>query len=535
MKVYEYIIRIRDRASDKISRFDRNIRNSRHGVNRFRTSLRSANSSAVTLGGSLAYLSRFIGPAVIGAALTFGATKASALAREFEQTTISFETLIGKAKQGRDLLNEINEMANVTPFTGRDLQNSGKLLLGYGVTAQKIMPTLRMLGDISGGNAQKLHLLSLAYAQSQAAGRLMGQDLLQMVNAGFNPLQVISEKTGKSIGVLKKEMENGAISAKMVEAAFKSATMEGGRFFNMTIRQSKTFEGRLSTLRDKIEIWARGTGKSINTFLAPTLEWGIRKMDELISKRGLLVADSSAQTGNFRKLHTEIRPLIDEYLKLRDSAKEGTKEFERLKDIQGKIAQAIPSAVSKWDKHGNVLRLNAVDAHVYIDEQEKLFKLMNDKAQGALLNEIKEIRDKKAGIDAFIKLERAGKIKSGDSHEFAKTGLAELSKLTEQELQLRNQLAQLRNDRVLGFLKKDEEKTEEFDFNKGLTLDDDGTSGRITGGGKRAVNVTINLDNLVGVQHFDVKNLKDTVKDLEAEMIEMLLRVVNSGNQAASQ
>ena len=77
------------------------------------------------------------------------------------------------------------------------------------------MPMLRAIGDISMGDTQKLQSLTLAFAQMSSTGKLMGQDLLQMINAGFNPLSVISEKTGKSIGVLKDEMSKGAISAKM--------------------------------------------------------------------------------------------------------------------------------------------------------------------------------------------------------------------------------------------------------------------------------------------------------------------------------
>lgn len=62
-----------------------------------------------------------------------------------------------------------------------------------------------------------------------------------MINAGFNPLEVIAKKTGKTLGELKKEMEKGAISAKMVEEAMKDATSEGGRFFNGMELASKTF------------------------------------------------------------------------------------------------------------------------------------------------------------------------------------------------------------------------------------------------------------------------------------------------------
>ena len=83
------------------------------------------------------------------------------------------------------------------------------------------MPTLKQIGDISMGNAERFNSLALAFAQMSATGRLMGQELLQMVNAGFNPLKTMSETTGKSMETLKDEMSKGAISADMVAKALR--------------------------------------------------------------------------------------------------------------------------------------------------------------------------------------------------------------------------------------------------------------------------------------------------------------------------
>ena len=93
-----------------------------------------------------------------------------------------------------------------------------------------------------------MNSLTLAFSQMTASGRLMGQDLLQMINAGFNPLSEISRKTGKSIGVLKEEMEKGKISAEMVTQAFYSATQAGGQFHGMTEKMGQTAAGKWSTL-----------------------------------------------------------------------------------------------------------------------------------------------------------------------------------------------------------------------------------------------------------------------------------------------
>ena len=112
------------------------------------------------------------------------------------------------------------------------------------------MRELKLIGDISGGQADRFQSLALAFAQVGSTGRLTGQDLLQMVNQGFNPLQVMSEKTGKSMAQLKKEMGEGKISFDMVKQAMIDATSEGGRFYGLMNEQSETLNGKLSTLDD---------------------------------------------------------------------------------------------------------------------------------------------------------------------------------------------------------------------------------------------------------------------------------------------
>lgn len=75
-----------------------------------------------------------------------------------------------------------------------------------------------------------------------------------MVNAGFNPLKIISEQTGESMDSLSKKMSDGAISAKMVGDAMAYATGPSGRFFKGMENASKTFSGVMSTFRDNIGI-----------------------------------------------------------------------------------------------------------------------------------------------------------------------------------------------------------------------------------------------------------------------------------------
>ena len=81
----------------------------------------------------------------------------------------------------------------------------------------------------------------------------MGQDLLQMINAGFNPLEVISQKTGKSMAVLKDEMSKGAISADMLSQALEWATEEGGRFYKGAETAAETTSGKIAKMQDTVD------------------------------------------------------------------------------------------------------------------------------------------------------------------------------------------------------------------------------------------------------------------------------------------
>lgn len=193
------------------------------------------------------------GGLAIAMAAINGITGIAKLGMDAQDTRIKFEVMLGSAGKARSMLEDITQYANTTPFGSTELKQSAELLLNFGIAGQKIMPTLKMLGDVSGGNKDRLNGMTLAFAQMSSTGRLMGQDLNQMINAGFNPLQVISQNTGISLGKLKEQMEAGMISVGMIEEAFKLATGPGGRFFGMIDKVSQSASGRMATAMDNIQ------------------------------------------------------------------------------------------------------------------------------------------------------------------------------------------------------------------------------------------------------------------------------------------
>lgn len=193
---------------------------------------------------------------------------------EFQSMQTAIETLVGKDIAG-NLIPQIKELAKISPLTLSDMVGAEKMMLGFNIKAEDTIRYLQALGDISMGNSQKFNSLTLAFSQMSATGKLMGQDLNQMINAGFNPLQQLSEKTGKSMAVLKEEMGKGAISAEMVQQAFLDATAAGGKFYNMSENASRTIKGQISMMQDALdeifnEIGTKGEGAIMSGIQATT-------------------------------------------------------------------------------------------------------------------------------------------------------------------------------------------------------------------------------------------------------------------------
>ena len=192
-----------------------------------------------------------------------GLKKSLSLAATAETNKIALEVLTGSTAKAQMLYEGFIELDRSSPLSRADFSRSAQTLIGYGFAAESTLPALKALSEVSVGNADRFQSLSLAFGQVTANGRLMGQEVLQMVNAGFNPLQEISRTTGRSMIELKKAMEDGAISASMVEDAFKSATSEGGRFFEMNEKLKNSAAGQFAKMSSDVEMMATEIGTNL--------------------------------------------------------------------------------------------------------------------------------------------------------------------------------------------------------------------------------------------------------------------------------
>jgi tape measure domain-containing protein len=207
-----------------------------------------------------------------GAAMIAFIVASSKAAADVEDLGIQFEVLTGSAKTAAELMKTFREEEEKSALNLSDYANAAKTILAFGTSVDDVTPTLRMIGDVSMGNSERFGSLALAFAQTTAAGRLMGQEVLQFVNAGFNPLEQISRDTGRSMQDLKKDMEDGAITVDMVNKAFVSATSEGGRFYKAIDKGSASTNAKLNQLDAAVTRLQVAFGTGFNDGLKDALD-----------------------------------------------------------------------------------------------------------------------------------------------------------------------------------------------------------------------------------------------------------------------
>lgn len=166
-----------------------------------------------------------------------------------ESYQTSFEIMTGSAGKAAEVMERLKKAGAETPLELPDLVDTTQLLMRYGLTADEAMGKLMLLGDVSQGSADKLSQIAAAYGQMSSEGEVQLEGIQQMIEAGFNPLQEISESTGESMDSLYDRVSKGTLSVDEIAASMERATSEGGKYYQAMEKQSETFNGLISTLK----------------------------------------------------------------------------------------------------------------------------------------------------------------------------------------------------------------------------------------------------------------------------------------------
>lgn len=166
---------------------------------------------------------------------------------------IGLDNIIGSERAVAAVYGDLVRIAKTTPFSIEDLSKTTLALSAMGVSTNALIPTIERLGDVAAlAGSDKLPRIAKAYTDVMNKGILMKQEINQFSENSipiYNMLAVSMEKTRDEVVKLAEDHKIGFAD---VEKAFKKATEEGGKYYNMAITQSQTLGGRMKNLTDTI-------------------------------------------------------------------------------------------------------------------------------------------------------------------------------------------------------------------------------------------------------------------------------------------
>lgn len=162
--------------------------------------------------------------------------------------------IYGNRIESDNMFSQISDYATNAPYGIAQSTEFAVALKQSGVYSFELLDTLKQIGDVSGGNVEKMKRISANFAQIQAAGKATTLDLRQFANAGIPIYKELRELLGESQASLKKMTAEGKITSLVIEKVFDKMTGEGGIFYKATEKTSQTFKAKMLNLEDRRQL-----------------------------------------------------------------------------------------------------------------------------------------------------------------------------------------------------------------------------------------------------------------------------------------
>lgn len=240
----------------------------------------------------------------LGVSMGYATVEALRLTAGFERANIAMEVMTGSATTAKEIMTEILQMGIETPFKSSELLSAGQVLKGYNVANEDLVDTLKVLGSVAQGDADKLNRIARAYGQVKSAGRLMGQEMLQFINASAISVEDLGKVMNVHPSRVKTMIEEAKVSFGTVVKAFNMVTGEGGRFFNILEKVNKTVPGQWSALTETMQLGLIRIGE------------GFFKAFEIASTLSKWANNLRTHEGQFDSFFQKARQLFDNVVRV---------------------------------------------------------------------------------------------------------------------------------------------------------------------------------------------------------------------------
>lgn len=239
--------------------------------------------------------------ALIGAGFSANelVSKITQVRGEFQQLEVAFMTMLRSEEKAEQLMSQLVRTAATTPFDLQSVSQGAKQLLAYGESVEKVNDDLVMLGNIAAGLSIPLGDLVYLYGTTMTQGRLYTEDFNQFVGRGIPLISELSKQFGVAENEVKGLVEAGRVGFPQIQEALQNLTSEGGIFFNLMEKQSKTITGQLSNIEDSFSMMFNEIGKANEGIINDALS-GVSYIVENYKTIGQTLAEIAVAYGIYK-------------------------------------------------------------------------------------------------------------------------------------------------------------------------------------------------------------------------------------------
>lgn len=215
---------------------------------------------------------------------------------KFDRMHMTLGVVLKDQVRANALIKDMQQFAAETPFNTSSLMEAFQLLRNYGMETRKILPALKNIGDAAAASPRGMeftvHRIALAIGQMKSQGKLMGQELRQLAEAGVGANEILQKHFNASIPEIQKMVKSGAISIDQVIDALLQGMDE--RFGGTMKKLAHSWSGLMERIRDKGQI-------AIRQITEPLFE---------LARSGLQVFADMFDSEGFQKFASGMRSLF---------------------------------------------------------------------------------------------------------------------------------------------------------------------------------------------------------------------------------
>ena len=468
------------------------------------------------------------GPFAVVAAVTAalaGGAKVAGMGMDAELTKMQYEQFAGSKAASEYLTSGLNKFADDTFFDNEQILKAGSRLLMLGESIDKVIPKVKRFADISAGSGAPIERLMTVFGQVKQQGYLQGDELEQFAENLVPIVPYLAKVMKVQESEVRKLVEARKVSFDMVDLALQQMTEKGGIFAGFTEKRGETASGQLDVLIGTFNAKLRSLGKAQTGTLKDLFEFGTKFIRSL--------GPVEAALG---RLFEKLRPLGDAlhrlFVALGLINQEGANLDAVMKIVAGIIdllAKGLSVVVWLATKLIDLLS-NTPEVAIfrYLFENFDRLIIMMDLVWGGLKNMFRELAQAAAlvfvnPVEAIRKLSNLkGLFESGMMEAANKRMGDALKKLFQARLDY------LRSSTPSSF------------GGAGGSTPSGGTLGAAAGlqstiSGAKSNQVTININKMIERLDITALDLDSGMKDLEAQVQDIFLRIIASGSRLANQ